>query len=509
MARLYKSQAEIVNAFVKAYKDPQLTMQHHIYISGEMGTGKTYMGCAIAAELNPKHVLISCPSSMPKKWAEVYQDFTNVKPLIFNKKTTTAKDIANAPAVIVVQKDLYTLVNLVYSDSMSQSVLIQLEALIKSDVKYGEVSSLTNFEKSLPHYFDFVICDEIHTYKPTTQVFRALAALCQSNVLLLGLTGTLFKQNIADLHCLLSLTNPEFNGLSYTDDDLRDPSWFYPNIWQYISAPISLKDVERNQQEEQSEEELKQNIMPLHGLTLSDEQQAWYDLAICNLKRLGISKSKIDQVTTSYLDLPQMKQPSVNRSVADESDIFNKTRIRKKYFSGMTLSPIKLENTPKFKQVKDILKKHPEKTIIFVQDTNLGKILTKYLDKSFIIPASIANSDVAAYVNDRLNTDYDIVIATTKQISTGIDLNSAHQVIWYQVPSDVTAVLQAQRRVLRLNSTTSSTVWFLYYNNTAQEQTIKDVSHASTNNAAAYNVRATDNLSRLTGILFGNIDNLD
>ena len=43
MAQLYPAQAEAVQALLNAYQDPELTFQHHLYISGEMGVGKTYI----------------------------------------------------------------------------------------------------------------------------------------------------------------------------------------------------------------------------------------------------------------------------------------------------------------------------------------------------------------------------------------------------------------------------------------------------------------------------------
>lgn len=504
MVQLLPAQSEVVNALLSKYQNPELTMQHHLFISGEMGTGKTYMGSAILAQLKPKHVLIVCPSSMPKKWSSVYTEFTNDEPTMFNQKMTK-DDIVNTNVLIISQDKLYTLVKILYQDSDYYNMTM-VESSIKRSIKQGYVD-LSNLTHKFEHYFDFVIFDEIHTYKPTYQVFRALAILCQSDIYMLGLTGTLFRQNVSDLRCLLSLTNPEFNDLGYDDDDLRDPSWFYPNIWRYISVPISLKDVEKQQVDE-----VKQDIMPLNGLTLSAEQKAWYDLVSYNMTRLKASERQIDQVTTSYLDLPQKQQPVIQRSRPD--DIVNhdndlSTRVRSKFISGMTLTPIKLENTPKFKQLQDILHQSPDKTIIFVQDTNLGANLVKHLNGAFIVPNNIKPTEVADYVNSRLNGDYDLAIATINQIQTGIDLNSAHQIIWYQVPNDVTAVLQAQRRVLRLNSTDNSKVWFLFYNDTVQETIIKDVSRSATNNAAAYNVRRDDNLARLTGLLLGDLDIFD
>lgn len=512
MAQLYPAQAKVVDALMKGYSNPNLTMQHRLYISGEMGTGKTYMASAVVAQLKPKHVLIVCPSSMPKKWQKVYQEFNQNEPILFNKNMTK-DEIIKTSCLIIMQKDLYTLIKILYNTHE------QFEKNIK-DIKSAieRLMRDTTDDIELPHdryetYFDFAIFDEIHTYKPTTQLFRALAILSLTKAYFLGLTGTLFKQNIIDLHCLLNITNPDFNNLEYNNDNLRDPSWFYTNIWRYISVPINLHEIER--QQVASENEIKQDIMPLEGLDLSDEQHAWYELANFNLKRLNLTKNRIDQVTTSYIDLPQNKQPSVLRStndnyvnyIDDDSENKNYYKNRTRYLSGMTLSPIAIEKTPKFMKLQSILQEHPDKTIIFIQDTNLGKVLADHLDRAFCLPASISKAEVEQCVNEKLANDYDILIATTKQISTGIDINNAHQVIWYQVPADVTAILQAQRRVFRLNSTNNSKVWFLYYKNTIQEQIITDVSKSATNNAAAYNVRAKDNLAKLTGILFGEIDN--
>lgn len=499
MVQLLPAQNAAVNALLQGYQNPDLKMQHHLFISGEMGTGKTYMGSAIVAQLKPRHVLIVCPRSMPTKWQNVSQDFTGIKPVMYQPKMTK-DDLIAANILIVTQDKLFNLVKKLYETNDNFD---KLQDHIRRSIPDEEIR-LDQYQDKFEHYFDFVICDEIHTYKPTYQVFRALAMLCCSNIYLLGLTGTLFRQNIADLHCLLMTTNPEFNDLNYEDRELRDPAWFYTNIWRYISVPISLKDVERQQVEE-----VKQDIMPLKGITLSPEQRAWYELAKFNLKRLGVSNTKIDQITTNYLDLPQKKQPTISRSVADSYNLMDLTRIRSKYISGMTLTPIKLVNTPKFKQLQGILQKSPDKTIIFVQNTDFGKELAQHLDHAFVVPKALAIKDVADYVNERLNGDYNLAIATVKQIQTGIDLNSAHQIIWYQVPNDVTAVLQAQRRVLRLNSTNNSKVWFLFYNDTAQETIVKDVSRSATNNAAAYNVRRDDNLTRLTGLLLGELDDLE
>ena len=85
-------------------------------------------------------------------------------------------------------------------------------------------------------------------------------------------------------------------------------------------------------------------------------------------------------------------------------------------------------------------------------------------------------------------------------------MREAQNVIWYQVPMDVATIIQANRRVLRLGDKKESKVWYLFYNDTAQEKTIKEVSAAAVNNAAAYSTRLNDNLAKVTRVLFANID---
>ena len=66
-------------------------------------------------------------------------------------------------------------------------------------------------------------------------------------------------------------------------------------------------------------------------------------------------------------------------------------------------------------------------------------------------------------------------------------------------------MLQAQRRVYRLNSTRKSRVYYLIYEDTQQERTAKNLSNAAKNNAAVHGAREEDNLAKLTGILLKGI----
>lgn len=87
-------------------------------------------------------------------------------------------------------------------------------------------------------------------------------------------------------------------------------------------------------------------------------------------------------------------------------------------------------------------------------------------------------------------------------ISHGVDINTASQIIWYQLLSSLTTTIQTQRRIYRLSSTKNSLIHYLVYAETSQVDLIKDISNSYKNNAATYGTRTKDNLSKLTGILF-------
>ena len=172
-----------------------------------------------------------------------------------------------------------------------------------------------------------------------------------------------------------------------------------------------------------------------------------------------------------------------------------------------TLLPIKLTETAKYNQLIDILKNN-EKTIIFVQSDELLANLVKVLPNAFKIPKSMTKSKIASYINEQFKT-YDTAVIIPRTIAVGVDLNSASRVIWYQVPNDISTILQAQRRVLRANSTQSSKVYYLFYEDTKQADIIYEASKASVRNSAAYSIRDTSSLAKVTQMLFEGIDGLE
>ena len=542
---LYQKQQDVVNKLMSAYQKPILN-EGHLYLSGEMGTGKTYITCGLLKQTNTKRALVVCPASVTNKWKSVYEKFTNKPAVIANKnnfKSLIDNDFDGL--IIVKQRDIISCFAAASSldDSIFKNELTKYAQKGRSNYleceNYSDLNLYRNNFNMPQHYiienintlkmhpklqsFDIVIFDEIHTYKPGHQDFSAYALMTHYNKTL-ALTGTIFDQNISNLLALLlcsnkrildtilSRTNSGFSSIFKIVNDgspsiplsqenlqtqgnssIFEYSFFIENIWRKIAVKINL-----NQINKERKNKINQKIMPLHGLQLTPIQKAWYNLANTNLKALNYSSAQADLKITSYLDLPSKVQPTITRTCQ---------YLKYSNIMATTLLPIKLTETAKYNQLTDILKNN-EKTIIFVQSDELLTNLVKVLPNAFKIPKSMPKSKIASYINEQFKT-YDTAVIIPRTIAVGVDLNSASRVIWYQVPNDISTILQAQRRVLRANSTQSSKVYYLFYEDTKQADIIYEASKASVRNSAAYSIRDTSSLAKVTQMLFEGIDGLE
>ena len=366
--------------------------------------------------------------------------------------------------------------------------------------------------------FDFIVADEVHLLKPSHLDFAILYTLLrnsQKRSKFLGLTGTLFNQNIENLLFLIATTNPKLLksltalniNKNYNLNEFlpifQSAADFYIRIWRYLGAQLSLTDLKQKSQRLDSE--TKQEIMPLNGIQLTKQQRLWLEIAGEQMK--NNSQKKIDLISANYLDLPERKQPVITHHslISNTKNSDDKYYKISKDYAGMALDPIKLEKTPKFEQLLTILKNNPEPTLILTVDSTLTSRLATSLNAN-TLPKNIAIGEIADYINSHLKQN-PLFVVEARKISVGIDLNRAQNIVWYQIPLDVALIQQTQRRVLRLNNLDQkSKIWFLFYLDTKQADIITQVSQSAVKNAATYNVRQNDNLAKLTKILFKGLE---
>ena len=521
---LYPKQQECVNQIIDTFNTPNHISNHRIYLSGEMGVGKTYIASSVADKLTKgKRVLIVCPTSVVNKWQKVFTDICGEKPIIVTSKNLDEflKRYAQTQSVsaIISETSAYRVLGKLYSEINywnHNEFNTEVKHVLQWASSYERSTAKVEYDIQIhsKKIFDLTIFDELHTYKPTRKIFGVMGFILSQQPYWLGLTGTIFNQNLSYLAYLIKLTHSDLLSMLtssiparlYANDSLIDdlssfvdilsqPAVFTSSIWKKIAVQINLKDVQTNKQTS-----INQKIMPLHGIKLRPDQQAWLQLATLHLHNLQLSESRINHILTSYIDLPTQAQESIIKNAGTTSRVTTTSQ----YLPALALKPIALDETPKYKQLVEILTKS-QKTIVFVQDAKLIKLLVKLIPKSFGVPISTRKQKVVGLVANQFKYN-DVAIMSTKSASVGIDLNMATRVIWYQVPYDVATILQAQRRVLRLNSTKSSQVYFLFYDNTMQSEIISQVSKSAIRNAAVYNIRDNSSLAKITTMLFEGID---
>lgn len=530
MTQLYPAQQRAVNQLIKAYRTPNHISNQHLFVSGEMGVGKTYIASKLAHDLGAKRVLIVSPKTVTTKWQRIFNEFNSQlsKPAIVHssrgKIINTDADIS-----IVTPRDLkryleqkFTEFDFEHFEDIVNIYIRDNSGLRLSSNDYaGLIERLQKLDLVAKSLYDLVIVDEVHTFKAKTNPFLGLIFLNLSlHTKIINLTGTIYNQNLSRLADLLMISNTKavnyalgkISNLSYHEypaliSILHRSDLFYTLLFKYIAVQISLNDV-KNNLKRANEDEIKQTIVPPISIALSNEQQTWIELATYQLNHLNRSPRKLNEIINNYLDYPSQAQPTITirrKLNATNSGREKLTVIRKSYV-GLQLTPIELKDTPKFQQVLDIKAKYPTaKTLIFVNTKNLAKKLAQKLPKAKSLPASVRANEYSKYINNALANGTDIFVVTPRQISVGVDITTADQIIWYQIPEDVAKIIQAQRRIYRLNSTKSSRIFYLYYAGTYQEEIIKQVSQASVKNAGSYNVRTTDNLAKITHILLPEI----
>src|SRR5699024_6074367 len=80
MFELYDKQLEIANECEKKMFDDKDLSRGKVYLSGEMGSGKTYMGSYLANKLSKSYpVLVVSPQININKWADLLDNPTRLK----------------------------------------------------------------------------------------------------------------------------------------------------------------------------------------------------------------------------------------------------------------------------------------------------------------------------------------------------------------------------------------------------------------------------------------------
>ena len=118
-----------------------------------------------------------------------------------------------------------------------------------------------------------------------------------------------------------------------------------------------------------------------------------------------------------------------------------------------------------------------EKVLVYyntVNTTDLGEHLRAYLCsediKAFELRANVKAEKRMEYITKEVNKGAQVMITNPSLVETGLDLLDFTTIIFFQIGYNLSTMRQASRRSWRLSQTKDIQVYFMYYNNTIQEQ---------------------------------------
>ncbi len=248
LRRPFPVQGEVIKGISKALYDLK---RRHLFVCGEMGTGKTIVALATAHNAIPlMRILVVCPTHLVEKWIreaketipDVHTFDLTVKNVIsvlhaFRHEKTLPKSheihviskekaklsYAWRPAAVVTKRSLFPHCPACGQIAIRDDEYLTFDELSKKKLSCGSCNnplwqadrSLRRFapaeyiKKYLKGYYDMVIIDEIQDYKAEgTLQGRAMGALLSSSKFALCLTGTLNSGYADDLFHLLFRMEP-------------------------------------------------------------------------------------------------------------------------------------------------------------------------------------------------------------------------------------------------------------------------------------------------------------
>lgn len=120
-----------------------------------------------------------------------------------------------------------------------------------------------------------------------------------------------------------------------------------------------------------------------------------------------------------------------------------------------------------------------EKVLIyytFVNKSDIGKSLTDLFEenniKAFEMKSTVAPDKREEWVETHLNKGMEVMICNPSLVETGLDLLEFTSIVFYQMGYNLFTMRQASRRSWRLSQTKDVKVYFMYYQNSIQEQSL-------------------------------------
>lgn len=387
-----------------------------------------------------------------------------------------------------------------------------VDAKLKLD-KTGDVSSSTkgvrkySVAKYIHNYFssyiDYLILDEVHELKGRNLQSDAMGDLASIADKVICLTGTLLNGYAKGIFYILYRTMPELmkkEGFEFKDESkfqrefgvikraithevrrngtrgekkrngaLKDMPGVSPLIFTKFllenSAFISLSDMAEGLPDYEE--------IPI-GVDMDEELKQYYNMFEADMRssmnngyRSGMKvMGTMVQSLQTYPDMPYDQPPLIHPDTLEvlATPVELNRDLRNKEMSLLNLVREKMANN--------------EKVLVYYEWTNRTDTSEKLLKmfkenniRALHLTSSVKSKDREAWIEKRVD-DCDVLLCNPKLVETGLDLIPFTSIVFYQLGYKLFTMRQASRRSMRLNQTHDVKVYFLYYKETIQEETL-------------------------------------
>ena len=376
--------------------------------------------------------------------------------------------------------------------------------------KFRRFSVAEYIKKYLNGYFSFLICDEVHELKGgnTAQgnAFGALSSACRK---VITLTGTVVGGYADDIFYILYRISPH----TMKVEDIE-----YKKVTDWIARYGVLETVNRYSSQDNvcsrgkkmsSSIRRKPGISPLVFSQHLMEKTAFLHLSDISSNLPSITEKVVicrmdPQLKEAYMKLENELVVALREMLARGSKALLGT-----YLNSLLSYPDRpFDNDIIFKpNDDDIPISFPTelpKDYIYAKERELIDLVTKEVDKGrkvFVYCQYTSTKDVTMrlkkllsdegfqtevmkstavapekredWVNDRVKSGVQVIIANPKLVQTGLDLYDFPTLIFYQTGYSVFTLRQASRRSWRIGQKKPVKIYYLFYNGTMQERAME------------------------------------
>lgn len=345
-------------------------------------------------------------------------------------------------------------------------------------------------------YIDFLIGDELHLYNGDSAQGEAFGHLASVANKVIGLTGTLLNGYADSIFYMLFRTMPDVMlNEGFDNNDIAQFNQEFgvikntrtlapgiggkvtsytkklPGVSPLVFTKFLLENAVFVNLSDMLDGLPNYSEYPI-GITMSDTlTESYTELETKIAEELRKNKKIISSATkvlSAYPDYPYELEPIVNPE--------NNTIVA--IPKNMDISDTIL---PKEQRLLDIVEeKHNnnEKVLVYYTWTNmidldnrLKQVLENRGYRVGILKASVSAQNREQWIKDHID-NIDVLLCNPSLVETGLDLLDFTAIVFYEIGYNLFTMRQSSRRSWRLGQTRPISVYYLYYQNTIQEQAL-------------------------------------